>query len=238
MSKLKAESRKRQSPGNAQYHQLLKQYHDLSEKHAAVRNLVEMREKRLGFNPDNPEVKTLGERLVCVLGALEGQNSAAQSEISGLKIRSQMLEELTKAIEQHDKNQWAQMGGPIVERAKHILGGYANRTAQTLDGARGFRDDVLTYFRAMAMVIEMIGNAETHGEKKARTRGAIELLEMATHRLRQENFQFLSTSYRTRSAFESDFPTREFKERIFELERQLEEAQKANPAQEQTEDAK
>jgi hypothetical protein len=97
---------------------------------------------------------------------------------------------------------------------------YEDKAVSALRDTKQFRDDMLTYFRALVIVLDMTGNAATHAEKNARLRGAVELLEQMAERLRLE---IVFSHFHWRDAFASDWPTRRLLERVHELERELSE---------------
>lgn len=117
--------------------------------------------------------------------------------------------------------------GSDEEKIAHIIRDYHDHATEAIGKVKAFRDDLQTWLRAIALVLEMTGNASTHAEKNARLRGALELLESAIGKLRDHEIEF-SMSYRfnAHDVFRSDYPTRHFLERIRELEHELKEARK------------
>jgi hypothetical protein len=114
------------------------------------------------------------------------------------------------------------------ERIESVMSEFENRTANALQAAKEFRDRMVIDLRALSMVVTMAGNASTHREKDARLRGASELLEGAIDRLQREQFDLaVLRGPFFDSVFKSDFPTRHMVERIHELEREVEELNKA-----------
>ncbi len=131
-------------------------------------------------------------------------------------------EQIRKTIDSHEDQQHFKYCGPLPERLKEVLAWYHNRTVQTIDGVRQFRDDLLIYFRALSLTLEMTGNASTHREKAARLRGAIEVIEHACEKLRREQFEFHHFWRGWPDIFHSDYPQKEYLDRIHGLEQQVE----------------
>lgn len=88
--------------------------------------------------------------------------------------------------------------------------------------------DTLNYFRALVIVTEMVANAGTHAEKAARLRGLVETLESGISRLQDEQFKIIDHYWSVSpDLFKSDYPVREYKRRMYELEQKLEKYEKA-----------
>lgn len=136
------------------------------------------------------------------------------------------LNEIQKLINEHqDRQNYHQGFGTPAEKIKTILRQYEDKTTKAYSDVKHVRDDMLTFFRALALVLNMTGEAATHGEKNARLRGAIELLESAIEKLRHQNLESLFDIYRWPDLFRSDWPTRRLMDRIHDLERQIKELQ-------------
>jgi chaperonin cofactor prefoldin len=136
------------------------------------------------------------------------------------------LSEIQKLICEHQNKQNYHQGfGTAAQRVKAILREYEDKTTKAYSDVKHVRDDMLTFFRALALVLNMTGEAATHAEKNARLRGAIELLETAIEKLRYQNLESLFDIYRWPDLFRSEWPTRRLMERIHDLERQVKELQ-------------
>lgn len=109
--------------------------------------------------------------------------------------------------------------GSFADKLRYVLDHYRDLATRQLRRTKEFRDDMLTWLRAMAIVVESAGNASTHREKAARIRGAIEIIEGAVSTLRKQEFEIGHGSYFPfDDIFRSDYPTRELLARIQELE--------------------
>jgi hypothetical protein len=136
------------------------------------------------------------------------------------------LSEIHKLILEHQEKQNYHQGfGTPAQKVKAILREYEDKTVRAYNGATHVRDDMLSFFRALALVLTMTGEAATHAEKNARLRGAIELLESAIEKLRHQSFEQLFDVYRFPDLFRSDWPTRRLMERIHDLEQQVKDLQ-------------
>jgi hypothetical protein len=127
--------------------------------------------------------------------------------------------EIEELIREHsDKLRYHQGFGSHADRVRALLRWYEEKATSALSNTKQFRDDMLTYFRALIIVLDMTGNASTHAEKGARLRGAIELLEHMVARLRRKDLEIMFSHFQWRDAFASDWPTRRLTDRIHELE--------------------
>jgi hypothetical protein len=134
------------------------------------------------------------------------------------------LGEVEQMVREHQSKQnLYQCFGSTAERARSVLREYEDKTTKALSDVKSFRDDMLVYFRALVLTLTMTGEAQTHGEKNARLRGAIELLEQAIESLRTKDLERLFSAWRWPDLFRSDWPTRRLMERIHDQEREIRE---------------
>lgn len=162
----------------------------------------------------------------------EGAHSWATLPTFGPKDPATQLAEVEELIKSHqEKTNHYQHFGSAAERVKAVLRQYEDKAVSALRDTKQFRDDMLTYFRALCIVLEMTGQAATHAEKNARLRGATELLEQMADRLRRTDLEIVFSHFYWRDAFASDWPTRRLMERIHELENELKEIQNQSLSQ-------
>lgn len=128
------------------------------------------------------------------------------------------------AVEKHQQQQRRYVSGPLSAQVPDVLANYEDLATSAIVGVKHWRDDMVTYLRAMAMVAEMVGNGGTHAEKAARLRGMIEMIETTIQKLRNEEFDFNRSWWHTPDVFRSDFPVRRYQQRIHELETELAQA--------------
>ena len=143
----------------------------------------------------------------------------------------QGLEQLKKIeaivdAESQEMNHWYATKD-LPARVADVIRHHKDMAVNQMTGAQSFRDDVVVWLRALAMNLEMTGNAGTHAEKAARLRGALELIESLIGKLHQLRFDFQWSHWQTQDLFKSDYPTRHYLERIHELERELKQSQEA-----------
>lgn len=112
-------------------------------------------------------------------------------------------------------------GKPLVYRIQEVVNHYTRTAAMALSREKAFRDDMLTWLRAMSINVDMVGNAGTHQEKAARLRGLSEVIESVIHKIQNWKVEFGYKWYDRDDIFKSDYPVREFVQRIHELEREL-----------------
>lgn len=153
----------------------------------------------------------------------EGVHSWATLPTFGPTDPATQLAEVEALIKSHQKKCTFTHYGSAAERVKYVLREYEDKAVSALRDTKQFRDDMLTYFRALVIVLETTGNASTHAEKAARLRGAIEILEQVVDRLRRKDLETVFSHFHWRDAFASDWPTRRLMERIHDLEREINE---------------
>lgn len=131
---------------------------------------------------------------------------------------------LTDVIKRHSERVGIYYSGDDAERVNSLLERYHEISTESLREQKQFNDDLLVWLRALALTLDMTANASTHGEKNARLRGAIELIESAVGRVRDHSFgvQFCQRRFHTvADVFRSDYPTRHLLDRIHALEAEL-----------------
>ena len=149
-----------------------------------------------------------------------------EQQLKQIKEQESQLEEIRALIREHqDKQRISQGFGTPAQLVKSVLREYEDKTTKAYSDVNHFRNDMLTYFRAMSLILTMTGEAATHAEKNARLRGAIELIEAAVEKLRRQNLESLFDIYRWPDLFRSDWPTRRLMERIHDLEQQVKDLQ-------------
>lgn len=158
---------------------------------------------------------------------MESEPLAQLGELNRLQAE---LAEVDALIKKHQNKQHISAGQGRIGRLKAVVEEYSNRCVDVIAGSKQFRDELLVSARALSLVVGMAGNASTHREKDARLRGVSELLEGWIQKLEREQFEFLGNNGRFAPFGLCDFPTRHFKERIFELEAQLQEFKSAQQA--------
>lgn len=144
---------------------------------------------------------------------------------------------ISELIKSHRDKLGIHFSGDEAEQIGSLFNRYHEIATEALREQKQFNDDLATYLRALVLVLDMTANASTHGEKNARLRGAIELLESAIGKVRDHQFGIAFCSRRFSSdVFRSDYPTRQFVDRIHQLEQELEQtkalAAAAAPAEE------
>ncbi len=112
--------------------------------------------------------------------------------------------------------------GSLADQVREAFQWHHRKTEQVIGGAKAFNQDLIVYFRAIALVAGMVGNAGTHREKNARLRGLIEQIESAVQKLRDNDMRFDRDYYwAAPDVWRSDYPVREYIQRNQELERQI-----------------
>lgn len=136
----------------------------------------------------------------------------------------QQLEAIKKLVNQHEDQLGRYYAMDLPTATQKMLELYEHTSTDALAGVKAFRDDAVSWLRALSMVAEMVGNGGTHAEKAARLRGMVEMIETIIGKLRDQQFDFNSQYYRWPDLFHSDYPVRRYMERAHDAERQAKEA--------------
>lgn len=113
----------------------------------------------------------------------------------------------------------------VSEMVYRVLAHKRELVASTINRTREFQGDVLTFLRAFTLMLQTVESAGTHGEKAARLRGLMELVESAARKLREAQFREI-TSWGggiAEDVFRCDYPVRHFIDRAREAERRVKE---------------
>lgn len=148
---------------------------------------------------------------------------------SFLAVRRAEWEEIRTVLDEYSEHTHYHHGGAYHDQVKATIEHFKDSAIQALAGAKATRDDMLTYFRAIVIVVESALAAATHKEKDARLRGVIDVLERTLHKLHQMQFDFSYRIWDKPDVFRSDYPTRDLMERIRALESRLGELEPTDP---------
>jgi hypothetical protein len=102
-----------------------------------------------------------------------------------------------------------------------IIQHYKNFAAESASQTNTFRDDMLAWLRGMAINAESVSWAGTHREKDARLRGLVEVIEAAIKRVQEIRTYGYQWHTSLNGWMQSDYPVREYKQRIYELEAEI-----------------
>lgn len=138
----------------------------------------------------------------------------------------EIIDKIKAIVKEHEDKRHSSYGASLDKRVDWIIRGYSEKTASAISESKQIVDDVVTYFRAVTIIAESIGNASTHAEKGARLRGLIEMLESAITSLRKVEFGISSRNYGYIDLFRSNFPMAHYLEQIHTLQYEKEELQK------------
>lgn len=165
-----------------------------------------------------------------------------ERQVKALEHAQETLEQIAVQVREHEtdhEKMYLPRGLP--DRVAATFTRYQRQRDQALVFAQSFQDDMLLYLRALALTLEMVGNAETHKEKDARLRGVISQVESAIQKVRDHQATFNGRYWYGRpDLFRSDYPVREFMDRAHKAERRVKdlEAQlRQQPGQPEPEEA-
>lgn len=137
-----------------------------------------------------------------------------------MRTTEQDLAEIQSLIRKH---QSISQGNSIPEQVALIIQEYQRSAENATSANAQFRDRLMTDFRALELILNSALNSETHKEKDAHLRILSKLLGSAIERLRDSHFQSVwgSQFHFNSDPFQCDWPVREMKKRIYELEDKL-----------------
>lgn len=135
-----------------------------------------------------------------------------------LKQREKWIEELQAIVARHNERQGCYRAIGLPDQVASIIGEYERAATDAIAYSKRFGEDMLTWLRALACQLQIVGNGATHGEKAARLRGLVELVETAIQKVRESSVSY-SYSYRhAPDLFTCDFPTRDLLRSLRETE--------------------
>lgn len=134
--------------------------------------------------------------------------------------------ELHSFVKDHEQRISICFPGTAVQRAERICEHYHTKALRSMSTTQMFQQDLLTNIRALSLVANSVGSASTHGEKNARLRGLIEILEGAYTKVSNWKIEMQSSQppWAYDSIFQADYPARHYIRRIEELEYALAQA--------------
>lgn len=140
-----------------------------------------------------------------------------------LNVHSVRRDELQTLLDKHmDKQRFYHNHGKLKDQLAEILVTYERQAENAIASGKAIVEDMCVYLRSFAMILDMVGNASTHREKDARLRGCVEMVESAIQALRNEKERVTDLNwYGHPDIFRSDYPVREHKRRIYELENEV-----------------
>lgn len=146
------------------------------------------------------------------------------------------LEDFVKRTETESRHYY---GGSLTERIVAVINHSQHLAAKALADKMQVIDDMKTYVRSMCMCAEMVAIAGTHGEKAARLRGMIELMNSTSNKLNEGYSDELLNGWRFQTYGNSDLPYQSILRKCEELKRENEALKKQlNPNAEKEQEPK
>lgn len=145
-------------------------------------------------------------------------------------------DEIEKFVnKEHDELNW-KISGSTYDKLRHVLNQLKRKTNEAYAERKDVIEHSLVEFQALAICAEAVGMAQTHGDKNARLRGMIDVLNRTINRLRKEQINELRTSYHfAKWSWERTSPYYEIlnendllKEDISSMKREIERLSKTN----------
>ncbi len=133
--------------------------------------------------------------------------------------------DLLAAEQSHDR--WHHAEANPAKLLKEILDRKRSAVAAMILQCKEFQTDTLVFLRAFVLLLETVAGASTHGEKAARLRGLMELVESAAGKIRAKQFrEYQSWSFAmSEDVFRCDYPVRNWIDRAREAEARAEAAE-------------
>lgn len=149
----------------------------------------------------------------------------SEIQLVDLSKANRLIGEVQSIIRKHQKRQSCSQGSSIPEQVDIICEEYQRSAENAFTAASEFRDRMCVDMRALNLIITSALNSETHKEKDAHLRILSKLLASALEKLRETHFQSVwgASYYFNKDPFQCDFPVREMKNRIYELEAKVKE---------------
>lgn len=187
------------------------------------------------------ENKSLEERYV-IAGAFIAAEVDRLREINDWSFSAHVdvhadWDKLKSFIERMESESRHHHSGSLLERACSVINHANGLAAQAVAQKKQCIDDMKTYVRGMCMSVEMVAIAQTHGEKNARLRGFIELLNSTSSKLNDGYEDEILRGWRFETYGNSDLPYQSILRKYGELKRENEELKKKlNPDTEKKEE--
>jgi hypothetical protein len=143
-------------------------------------------------------------------------------------------DKLKAFVERMETESHYHYGGTLIEKACAVINHAQHLAAKAIAEKMQVIDDMKAYVRGMCMAAEMVAIAGTHGEKAARLRGMIELMNSTSNKLNKGYTDELLAGWRFQTYGNSDLPYQSILRKYDELKRENEELkQKLNPKKEE-----
>jgi hypothetical protein len=148
-------------------------------------------------------------------------------------------DKLKAFVERMEKESHHHYSGTLTERACAVIGHAQHQAARAVADKMQVIEDMKVYVRGMSMAAEMVAIASTHGEKNARLRGMIELMNSTSGKLNDKHQDELLNTWRFTTYGNSDLPYQSILRKYDELKRENEELKrKLNPNAQKEEEPK
>lgn len=217
--------------------------HDLAERAtratddaAAMRGVLEViRDVSRKAEYTDPDSESPHHRayIADLLGSVAHQSAEGLKSKTGVALRKDLrqLEALVEGFEKAMQETGGWRYGSdrdLAARVQRCIDHYTRMAAQAVSNAHGFKDGTVSWLRGIAINAQAVSWASTHHEKDARLRGLIEVVENAISKIDQARFDDHTSPWNgvVDSWMRSDFPTREMRRRIFDLEKEIERLRK------------
>lgn len=137
------------------------------------------------------------------------------------RLDAESQKELDELLKRHERVIHTGFCGSLFDRFASILNWYERNSAEATVKRKQMIEDTVTYLRSFKMLCEIVSMGQTHGEKAARLRGMIELLDSSIGKLREEQTDSIFGPQFGWGAF-SDYPYQSILRKYDDLKRENE----------------
>lgn len=130
-------------------------------------------------------------------------------------------ETIKNVIKEHEGKIHISHHGNDGDKIAHIVNHYNSLAQNALNGTRAYHEDLITWLRAIEMLLGGILSAQTHREKDIRIRGLVDTIQSIINKARRldENYWYGTGEFP--DFFQCDHPVREIYQRKNELAEKL-----------------
>lgn len=134
-----------------------------------------------------------------------------------------LLARVAAEVQQSGGWRFYQQHEPVADRVQGYVDHYVRLASRSIAKTTAFKNGVIAWLRGIAINAQAVSWASTHHEKDARLRGLIEVIETAIKQLDElrldDHMEGWTDTVDT--WLKSDFPTREMRRRILDLEAEI-----------------
>lgn len=163
-------------------------------------------------------------RLLAIAAHVEEKDRAAAVRVEdNARYEAEQLQAVERVVKNHQQRIHITHCGQISDQIASILEHYHDKALRSMSHTDQFQQELLVNFRALALVANSAAEGHTHGEKNARLRGLISMLEGAYDKISKWRIGVQSTlpPWSYEPVFQANYPAQHYLRRISDLEAHL-----------------